>query len=308
VRAIAAVALGLAGVAAPAHWTHVATAPGIVDVVKLYGSGQLVVSTRDGLFEVHGAQLRAFATYKPNEGGEQYAAVVPALRSGGCTWQRNDIFVIDASATPGVVRVPHGGTASRFAELPKGEFPSGITWDSEGAFGHRLLVTTVLKENTNVYAIDCSGRTTVIRLAGPRVEGGIVVAPRGFGRFGRRLLAANELNGTIYAFDAKGRNTVVATPPVRVGGDLGIESLGFSPGPSAIAYLADLGAPNSPTKGTDSLLKLATKLPRGTLVAVAEGGATTVSITCKKACTARQIADGPARTHSEGHVTYAPSQ
>jgi hypothetical protein len=304
VRAFALVALGLAGIAAPVQWTHVANAPGIVDVVKLYG-GPLVVSTRDGLFEVRGAQLRSFATYTPKEGGEQYAAVVPALRAGACSWHRNDVFVLDASATPGVVRVPRGGAASRFAALPKGEFPSGIAWDGVGSFSHRLLVSTVVKEATNLYAIDCSGGVSPVRLRGPRVEGGLVVAPRTFGRFGGRLLAANELTGTIYAFDARGRNMVVARPHVRSGGDLGIESLGISPGPSATAYLADLGAPNSPTKGSDSLLRLTPKLPRGTLVAVAEGGAATVAITCNRHCTIRRITSGPEETHAEGHVTFA---
>jgi hypothetical protein len=307
VRFLAAVAIGLAGVAVPAPWAPVTSATGIVDVAKLYG-GPLVVSTSTGLFEVQGTQLRAFGSYTPTAGGEQYEAVVPALRARGCTWHRNDIFVLDASAAPGVVRVPRGGVASRFTELPKGEFPSGIAWDGVGDFGHRLLLTTVVKDTTNLYAIDCRGKRTLLRLGGPRVEGGIVVAPRTFGRFAGRLLAANELNGTIYAFDAHGRSAVVATPRVTAGADIGIEALGFSPGPSARAYLADLGAPNSPTKGSDSLLVLTPRLPRGALLAVAEGGATTVYLTCKKACTLRKILDGNGATHAEGHIAFASSR
>jgi hypothetical protein len=310
VRALAVVALGLAGIAAPAQWSHVADAPGIVDVVKLYG-GPLVVSTKDGLFELGGSQLTPFATYKPNEGGEQYAAVVPAVRGTACSWQRNDVYVLDASGTPGLVRVPRAGTASRVLDFPQGEFPSGITWDATGRFAHRLLVTTIVKEKTTLYAVDCRGRATVLRRGGPRVEGGIVVAPASFPRFGGRLIAANEVNGTIYAYDARGRSAVVAKPAVRAGPDLGIEALGFSPWPGATAYLSDLGAPQSPTKGSDSLLALSTRLPRGALIAVAEGGATTVVVTCKqqtKPCIVRQIADGPQETHAEGHVAFASSR
>jgi hypothetical protein len=221
------------------------------------------------------------------------------------------VYVLDASSTPGLVRVPRAGTASRVIDFPQGEFPSGITWDATGRFAHRLLVTTIVKETTTLYAIDCRGKPTVLRRGGPRVEGGIVVAPASFPRFGGRLIAANEVNGTIYAYDARGRSAVIAKPRVRAGPDLGIEALGFSPGPAAAAFLSDLGAPQSPTKGSDSLLSLAPSLPRGSLIAVAEGGATTVVIACKRQttrCTARKVADGPAETHAEGHVAFASSR
>jgi hypothetical protein len=311
VRALAAVALGLVGLAAPAQeWRPFVHAQGIVDVVKL-DDGTLTVSTRSGLYEVQSGALKPFArTYAPTEGGEQYAAAVPSLRTpaAGCSWRADDIFVLDASATPGLIRVPRGGDATRFYDFPKGAFPSGITWDAGGRFAHRLLVTTIVKNTTTtLYAIDCRGRGSILRRGGPRVEGGIVVSPSAFGRFGGRLIAANEVNGTIYAFDPRGRATVVARPAVRRGPDLGIESLGFAPAGATAAYLADLGAPGSPTEGTDSLLVLERRVAPGVLVAASEGGATTVAVRCAKACSVTRVADGPAQTHGEGHVVFASS-
>jgi len=308
VRALAALALGLVGLAAPAQpaWRELVHSPGIVDVVKL-GDGTLVVSTRSGLFELHGSTLQPFArTYTPADGGEQYAAAAAAgVRASGCSWHVNDVFVLDASATPGVIRVPRGGDAARFHDFPRGGFPSGIAWDGVGRFGHRLLVTVLVKDRTTLYALDCRGRAAVIRRAGPRVEGGIVVAPPSFGAYGGNLIAANEVNGAIYAYDAHGRARVVARPNVRAGPDLGIEALGFPGAGATTAYLADLGAPGSPTEGSDSLLFLQGTFAKSALVAVSEGGATTVAVRCAYKCTTRQIADGPDRTHAEGHLVFA---
>src|SRR5581483_5166542 len=120
-----------------------------------------------------------FAPFKPTPDGEQYAAVVPSYRSrpAGCSWRRDDVYVLDASGTPGVVQVRRGGAGTRFVDLPKGTFPSGIAWDDVGAFGHRLLVTGVVDNTTTVYAIDCRRRVATVVANGPHVEGGIVVAP-----------------------------------------------------------------------------------------------------------------------------------
>jgi hypothetical protein len=75
--------------------------------------------------------------------------------------------------------------------------------------------------------------------------------------------------------------TVVAEPGLPAGGDIGTEAIGFVPpklGRHGAAYLADLGAPGSPTSGSDSLLTLAgTGLSRanlhpGELIVATEGG------------------------------------
>ncbi|HEU5213133.1 MAG TPA: hypothetical protein VFU10_10220 [Gaiellaceae bacterium] len=302
----AALAVVLAAAAAPAQpqWHAAVHVPGIVDVVRLPG-GAIAVSTRTGLFRVVSTGLTPFAqTYKPTNGGEQYATAVAPTRTATCAWNADDVFVLDASGAPGIFRVPRDGVASRFFDFPQGSFPSGITWDAGGRFGHRLLVTVVVKNATTLYAVDCRGRGAVLGRGGPRVEGGIVVAPRSFGRFGGRLIAASELTGIIYAFDPRGHAAIVARPRARSGPDLGVESLGFAPAGVRNAYLADLGAPGAPTEGTDSLLVLRPNVKAGTLVAATEGGATTIAVRCARVCTSRRIADGPAATHAEGHVVF----
>ena len=303
---IVALALVAVAAAAPPQWQTAAHAPGIVDVVPLHGGG-IAVSTRTGLFKVGSSGLTPFAkTYTPANGGEQYATAVQKLRprTGTCSWSADDVFVLDASGKPGVFRVPRDGVAARFFDITRGGFPSGITWDAGGRFGHRLLVTVAVKNTTTLYAIDCHGHGVILGRGGPRVEGGIVVAPSSFGRFGHSLIAASELTGTIYAFDTRGRASIVARPQARRGADLGFENLGFAPTGVQTAYLADLGAPGSPTEGTDSLLVLHMNVKPGTLVAATEGGATTVAVTCARTCTSRRIADGPAVTHAEGHITF----
>lgn len=292
-----------AGAAQP-QWQTAAHVPGVVDVVRLH-DGTVAVSTRSGLFRVGSGGLTPFArTYKPTNGGEQYATAVGRTNSPSCSWSADDVFVLDASETPGIFRVPRAGVAVRFFDFPKGSFPSGITFDGGGRFGHRLLVTLVRKNATTLYAIDCLGQSTVLARRGPHVEGGIVVAPRSFGRFGGSLIAANEVSGTIYAFDAHGRAAVVARPNAPRGGDIGVESLGFVPAGARTAYLADLGAPGAPTEGTDSLLALRRTFVPGELVAVTEGGATTLAVRCARVCTTRRIAEGPKTTHAEGHVVF----
>jgi hypothetical protein len=147
-----------------------------------------------------------------------------------------------------------------FADLPAGAFPSGITIDTVGSFGYRLLVTTFAAGTTTLSAFDCRGRARVVATGAPHVEGGMAVAPRTFGRFGGKLIAADEVTGRIYAFGPRGLVRLVAESGLPAGGDIGVESVGFVPptlGRHGAAYLADMGAPGSPTSGSDSLLILA---------------------------------------------------
>jgi hypothetical protein len=225
------------------------------------------------------------------------------------------IFALDPDATPGLVRVDRNGRSSRFADLPAGAFPSGITIDTVGSFGYRLLVTSFAAGTTTLYAFDCRGRSRVVATAAPHVEGGIAVAPRTFGRFGGKLIAADEVTGRIYAFGSGGRVSLVAESGLPAGGDIGVEAVGFMApklGRHGAAYLADLGAPGSPTSGSDSLLILAgTGLSRanlrpGELIVATEAGAKTLAVRCARLCEVRRVADGPAVAHAEGHITFVP--
>lgn len=320
---LAASIMALSGSAAPPeiHWRPVLNVPTIVDVAGPRADGQLVLSTRGGLLLYRpGRPVVQFARGPGGyvaAGGEPYIALAPARRlsGAGCSFKRDDVFALDADSTPGVVRIRRTGQAARLVDLPAGAFPSGITFDRVGLFGYRLLVTAVIAEKSTLYAIDCRGRPTVVASGAPHVEGGITVAPSSFGRFGGDLIAADENSGRIFAFSHTGAVKMVAESGVPAGGDIGVEELGFVPSGfrrSGSAYVSDLGAPGSPTVGTDSLLMLPgpdlvrAGIGAGDLLAATEAGAITISMHCAGRCAVRRIGDGPAVTHGEGHIAFMP--
>jgi len=320
--AASAIVAGATDAAAPGSWRPLLKVPTIVDVAGPRSDGRLVLSTRHGLLLLsRDGVVRDFANGPGGytaAGGEPYIAIVPSRRrlSGvKCSFHRDDVFALDADSTPGVVRITRAGRSVRLLDLPAGAFPSGIAFDLAGGFGYRLLVTAEFDNKTTLYAIDCLGGMKTVTRDAQHVEGGIVVAPRSFGRFGGDLIAADEVTGRILAFAPDGAVTQVVDPGLRAGGDLGVEGLGFVPpglGSGGAAYFSDLGAPGSPTEGTDSLLVLPGRdlapagLAAGELVAATEGGATTIAVHCARQCKARQVASGPAATHGEGHVTFLP--
>lgn len=288
------------------------------DVVGPRADGRLVIATTQGLYLYRrGARPTPFARgqagYVPVL-GENYAALARERRlsAAGCRFRHDDLFVLDPITNPGVIRVDARGRATRFVSFP-GAFLAGITFDQFGRFGSRLLVTARMANELTLYAIDCRGRAEIVLEHGPQVEGGIAVAPRGFGSFGGRLLAADEFSGKIYAFDQRGGQTIVATPRLPVGADIGVEALGFVPkgfSRQARAYMADAFAPGSPTEGTDSVLSVSgADLVRagaraGDLLVATEAGARTLRVRCRLRCTVREIGRGPAATHGEGHITF----
>ena len=300
-------------------WRVVAEVPGIVDVVGPRADGRLVLSTHSGLFVMLPAgppvpYARGPQGYAGSP-GEPYLTLGSGHRvpGAGCAFRRDVIFALDPDATPGIVRVDRSGRSSRFADLPVGAFPAGIATDTVGSFGYRVLVTSFTSGKTTLYAFDCRGRARVVATGAPHVEGGIAVAPRTFGRFGGKLIATDEVTGRIYAFGPGGRVRLVAESGLPAGGDIGTEALGFVPtklGRHSAAYLADLGSPGSPTSGSDSLLILAgTDLSRanlhaGDLIVATEAGAKTLAVRCAGRCTVHRVADGPAITHAEGHITF----
>jgi hypothetical protein len=311
------------GSAAPSKgtWRPLAKVAGIVDVVGPRRDGRLVLSSHGGLFLLRrGAAPVPFARGPQGyagSAGEPYLALghgraVPGAR---CSFHRDDVFALKPGAAPGVLRVDRSGRSRPFASLPAGAFPSGITIDRVGSFDNRLLVTATATGTTMLHAFDCRGRDRVVASGAPAVEGGLTVAPRTFGRYGGWLIAAAEGTGRIYAFSPRGRNRFVAQPRLSAGGDVGVEAVGFVPpalGRYGTAYLADLGAPGSPTTGSDSLLVLPAadisraRLRAGDLLVATEAGAKTIALRCRRMCTIRHVADGPATAHAEGHITFLP--
>ncbi len=315
------VALTASATPGPGKWRVVAKVPGIVDVVGPRTDGRLVLSTHGGLFVMRPAGSPVPFARGPQgyagSPGEAYLTLGSGRRvsGAGCAFRRDVIFALDPDATPGIVRVDRSGRSSRFADLPAGAFPAGIAIDTVGLFGHRILVTSFASGTTTLYAFDCRGRARVVATGAPHVEGGIAVAPRTFGRFGGKLIAVDEVTGSIYAFGSGGGVRLVAESGLPAGGDIGVESVGFVPprlGRRGAAYLADMGAPGSPTSGSDGLLILAgTGLSRanlhpGELIVATEAGAKTLAVRCARLCKVRRVAEGPTVTHAEGHITFLP--
>jgi hypothetical protein len=304
---------------APGTWRPIAKVPGVVDVVGPRADGRLVLATHGGLLLMRPTRTPVPYARGPQgyagSPGEPYLALGSGHRVPGasCAFGRDVIFALDPDATPGIVRVGRNGRSSRFADLRAGAFPSGITIDTVGSFGYRLLVISFAAGTTTLTAFDCRGRARVVATGAPHVEGGIAVAPRSFGRFGGKLIAADEVTGRIFAFGPRGLVRLVAESGLPAGGDIGVESVGFVPpklGRHGAAYLADMGAPGSPTSGSDGLLILTgTDLSRanlhpGELIVATEAGAKTLAVRCEKLCRVRHVADGPTVAHAEGHITF----
>jgi hypothetical protein len=305
---------------AEVRWRQLVHLPGAVDVVGPRADGRFVAMGTDGLFLVRrSGSLTPFARgirgyVRPR--GETYMALARNRRvtGTGCSFRRDDLYVLDPVDHPGLTLVDRAGHARRFADLPAGSFLSGIAYDTVGRFGYRLLVTALVSQRTTLYAIDCRGQARVVGRNLAKVEGGSAVAPSTFGKFSGRLIASDETNGSIYAFGPRGHVRVVAHPVLAVGGDIGVESVGFVPRRftrSGSAYFADLHAPGSPTQGTDNILALSgVKLMRarvraGDLVVATEAGGVTVAVRCSRTCVVRRIARASDATHGEGHIAFA---
>jgi len=301
------------------QWVPFVHLPGVVDLGGPRRDGSLTVAAGGQLFLLQPTgTLLTFARgpggYATSPGAEAYLALTRQRRVPGahCTFRRDDVYALEVSP-PGVVVVDASGQARHFAALPAGTFPNGVTFDEVGRFSHRLLVTAGIDGATAVYAIDCRGRVRTIAEHAPRVEGGVAVAPRSFGRYAGQLIAPDEIGGDIVAIDARGRARMVIASGLATGGDIGVESAGFVPprfGARGAAFLADRGTPGNPHPGTDSILALSggalvgAGVRPGDLLVATEGGADTIAIRCRRACTVRRIADGPAVAHGEGHIVF----
>jgi hypothetical protein len=305
----------------PAHWVPYRHLPGVVDIAGPRGDGSFSVAAAGRLFLLDRSGLvRPFARgrsgYSTAQGPEPYITVAGGGGNPGsqCSFQSDTTFAIEPSRSPGVVAVAGNGTARRFANLPREAKPNGISFDSVGRFGHRLLVSSAHQGRTTVFAVDCRGMLRTITAHAPVMEGGIVVAPASFGSFGGDLIAPDEGSGRIFAVAPNGRTTLVARSLLPSGPDIGVESAGFVPnsfGRRGMAFLADRSSRGNAHPGTNNLLRLpGSELIKagvrpGDLLVASEGGAQTIVVRCSNSCTVRHIADGPAIAHGEGHIAFA---
>jgi hypothetical protein len=305
----------------PAHWLPLQHVPAVVDLAGPRRDGLLVLAMGGQLSLLGSNGLAGFARgkngYATQRGTEPYIALAPGIPTGTmhCSFSQGDIYALEPSRAPAVIRIDFGGHAKRFASLPRNSFPNGIAFDTTGSFDHRLLVSVAANGTTSILSVDCRGTVRAVTRRAPHVEGGIVVAPLSFGAFAGNLIAPDELNGTIYAIGPSGTVRIVAKSGLPHGGDIGVESEGFDPagltGRSA-AYLADRSVPGNLHPGTNSVLELTgadllrAGVKPGDLIVATEGGAETLDVRCHQSCLVRHIAAGPTATHAEGHIVFAP--
>lgn len=312
-----------ASAAAPqAAWQPVAKIAGIFDLAGPRADGWLVAAGSGKLYllDPQGA-VTPFAQgpggYADDPGGEAYLTIVPDLRSAvlpptaGC-WQRGDVYILRLHAPLGLTRVDIHGAKSAFATIPNVTSLTGITFDTVGTFGYRLVVTAgVSGGKTEVAAVDCAGTVSVITRAAPAMEGGIEVAPAGFGSFGGMLVAPDEYSGNIYAVAANGSSKRVVASGLPKGSDIGVEGVAFiPPGWNGNVYYSDRATAGNPHPGTDSVLTLDAGalgyagIQAGDLLSVTEGGAALIDVRCAATCAVIPVITTGTRAHGEGHLVF----
>jgi hypothetical protein len=306
------------------QWQHQV---GIVDL-GTRADGNLVAMIAGHLFLVQPPSGAAtpFSTgpggFSADPNAEPYFVVAQsqAVDNTTCSWNADDLFILDLTTPPGIARVDPSGQSSRFADLPGVDTLGGIALDTVGRFGHRLLVTGTHGGNqTTVFAVDCQGSSVVLTASAPQMEGGPAVAPSSFGQFAGDLIAADENSGQIWAIDPSGKATLAMATTLPSGGDTGVESEGFVPSGfiasgAAFAYLSDRGTPNNPFPGTDSILRLSSNslasagVADGDLLVATEGNGTTLAIRCTDTCTVVATIQGTNGGHIEGHIVFSPTE
>jgi hypothetical protein len=286
-----------------------------VDLAGPRPDGSLVLAAGGKLWILEPTgRIRPFAPIYKRPGGEPYIAVFVPSGGHALCFGPGTVYALELAGGPGVLAVRPGGSLHQLVRLRAAGLINGIAFDRIGGFGYRLLVTINHRLKTTVLAIDCHGHVATITSSAPRLEGGIAVAPRGFGRFGGDLIAPDEIGGTIYAITPRGKTQLVARSGLPHGQDLGVESEAFVPrGNSFEMLVSDRLTPGNPHPGDNLILQVGASalhgagVRAGDLLAVSEGAALTDVIHCGPTrCTVRNIAQGPGAAHIEGHVAVLP--
>jgi hypothetical protein len=295
-----------------AAWTKFLHVQRPLDLAGPRNDGSLVLAAagRLWLLQVSG-RISRFAPAYQSPGGEEPYIATPHPGHLGCGFGSGAVYVIRLAKARGILRIGANGQVRRFASITAPGLIDGIAFDETGGFRFRLLVTINHGSTTTVDAIDCHGKVSTITTSAPRVEGGIAVAPGGFGRFAGDLIAPDETGGRLFAVTPAGRSTLLANSGLPHGGDIGVESEAFVPPTTHSALLADRLTPGNRHPGDDVVLRIGATALRtagvrpGDLLVATEGGALTDAIRCgPKACTVNHVADGPAIAHGEGHIAF----
>ncbi len=309
---------------APPSWQSWQHLPGVFDLTAPRSDGRLVAAAAGRLFLVtRDGTITPFADgsdgYHAASGPEAYIALSPGLHvsSADCDFARDDLFVLRPGKPIGITRVDPSGYATNFADIGGIDSLNGIVFDTVGRFDHRLLVTGPHNQHSIVLAVDCKGGIALVADAAPPLEGGLALAPVGFGTHAGELIAPDENSGAMLAISAGGQSSLLVASGIAHGGDIGVESAGFvPPGFSAggTGYVADRGTTNNPHPGTDAILRLSSSelmaagVRDGDLLVGAEGGGVTIDVRCATGCTATTIVSAGTTAHLEGHLIMVADQ
>ncbi|HKC19868.1 MAG TPA: hypothetical protein VKE27_09580, partial [Candidatus Dormibacteraeota bacterium] len=316
---IASLLLWPLGVPASPAWEQWQSVGGVFDLGGPRADGALVVAASGALYTLTSAGVltRFAVAYHDDPGAEAYLAMSPGISAPACAFAPDDLFILRLHAPIGVTHVNADGTlTSPFTNVGASSL-NGIAFDSVGGFSHDLLVTAPVNGKTEVAGIDCSGGVRVITRSAPVVEGGIAVAPQGFGQFGGDLIAPDELSGLIWAIAPDGSSKQVVNSGLPHGQDTGVESVAFVPagfiGRGGFLYYSDRLTTGNPHPGSDHVLRLssvdlvASGVQDGDLLAATEGGASMIDVRCAATCGVTRIVATPTTAHGEGHLVFAVS-
>ena len=321
---VAAACLALAPAstrAADTPWEPWQKVAGVFDVDGPRSDGSLVVAGSAALYLVDPAgTVTPFARgpggYHEDPGVEAYLAVSQGghVNAAECDFVRDETFLLRLHVPMGINRVSAAGDESGpFTNITGATALSGIAFDTVGAFDHRLLVLGRSGAKNILFAIDCNGAVQVITDAAPGPEGGLAVAPTGFGSFGGALIVPNETNGTIYAVAPDGTSKVIVKPTLPQSFGVTMESVGFVPSGfmsrGGAVYFADWKFADASYPGSDTLLRLTSEqlsaagVQDGDMLATTELGGALISVHCETSCTVTQLV-GPTKAHGEGHIAF----
>jgi hypothetical protein len=303
-------------------WQQWRSVRGVVDLAGPRSDGRFVVAARGKLFLLRPADGRLSSypssgpAYATRPGLEPYLVVAGPRQRGPaarCAVPPDPVSAIEPAGSTAVVAIAPDGRVRRLARVRGVKTLNGIELDTVGRFGGRLLVVGLTADDHGVLlTVDCRGQTRVLTRSAPHIEGGLAMAPRGFGAFGGDLLAPDELDGRLLALAPDGGVRDVVDPGQPAGGDVGVESIGIVPGAAAGAYLADRRSPGNANPGHNAILRLpaealgAAGVAPGDLLVALEGGAATIDVRCASTCSVRRVASAPAGAHAEGSIAFAP--
>jgi hypothetical protein len=308
--------------AAGTAWEPWKPIAGVVDIDGPRTDGSMIVAGSAALYLVSpDGTVTPFARgpggYHEDPGQETYLANSPGghVAASGCDFAPDETYVLRLHAPIGINRINAAGDESgSFANLTGIRTLTGIAFDTVGAFDHRLLVMGVLGAKGTIFAVDCNGAVRVITNALPSLEGGMAVAPNGFGSFGGDLIVPDENTGAIYAIAPDGSFKVVLKPPLPAGVALTLGGLGFVPAGltsrGGAAYHADHKTPGSSFPGTDTLLRItsdqmtAAGIQDGDLLVAPESGSAVIDVHCEAACKATRVI-ASTKAHGEGHIAFS---